>query len=401
MKRKYIFLFIAFIYCFSIQAQTKNRKGYYIDNNGSKKEGFIKDLDWGITPESFTFYSSENTEGKTITIAQASGFGIYNVSKYERHKVNIDRSSNKLNDLGRDRDPNMKVETLFLKVELEGALKLYSHSITAGTKFFVQKKGELIYPLVYKRFLTYDNKINENNYFRQQLTSDFACEELSYNTSNLSYKRSDIIKYVEKYNSCKGEVTTRIGEKEKGATFNIYLLAGANYNSFRIKESNNSNFDFGSEVNPTFGFEIEFLLPNNNNKWAAFIDGRYTTFNKGGSSSFESLLTDVIFTQDVEADLSFFDISLGGRHYFFLNPSTKIHLGISYGVEVIANTDVTYTISQDITATNGQGSLGLSAGFSWKNFRGDIRYNTLKEHIPSKSEYTSLMVTLSYNILKF
>lgn len=401
MKKKYTLLCIVLLYTFVAQAQTKNKKGYYIDNNGTKKEGLIKDLDWGITPDSFTFYSSENAEGKTITISQASVFGIYDVSKYERHKVNIDRSSNKLNDLGRERNPDMKAETVYLKVELEGPLKLYSHTITAGSKFFVQKEGELIFPLIYKRYLTYDNKIKENNYFQQQLVADFACDGFTFNTSNLSYNRNDILKYVTKYNTCKGSASKKIGNEEKSPSFKLHLIAGANFNSLLIKESDNRNFDFGSATNPILGFEIEYTLPNTNNKWAGFIDGRYTTFSADGVSNFESVFGDITFTQTVSAEQRFFDVSIGGRHYFYLTPSSKIHLGISYGLELLSDTDIDYETSEDFDVTNGSGSFGVSAGISWKNFRGEIRYNTQKDHVSSKSEYSSLMLTVSYNILRF
>ena len=104
--------------------------------------------------------------------------------------------------------------------------------------------------------------------------------------------------------------------------------------------------------------------------------------------------------QRVDADQRFFDVGIGARHYFYLAPSSKIHLGISYGLEIISNTDITYELSDDFIS-NGDGSLGLSAGFSWKNFRGEIRYNTQKDHVKSKSEYTSMMLTVSYRFLQF
>ena len=392
---------IALLYTCITQAQIKIKKGYYIDNDGVKKDGFIKDLDWGVTPDSFTFYTNENSEGKTITLSQASSFVINNISKYERHNINIDQSSNKLKYLGRDRNPSMKVETIFLKVELEGALKLYSCTSTNGPKFFVQKEGEPIEPLIYKRYLTYDNKIKENNYFQQQLTTDFSCDGLSYNTSNITYNKSDIVKYVNKYNICKGEVSTRIDKKEKSKSFNLHLLAGVNFNSFKIKESGSRNFDFGSGVNPVFGFELEFILPSNNNKWSAFIDGRYTSFSGEGSSTFNSTVTNDIFEQDIDLTHNNFDASFGIRHYFYINKVSKIHLGISYGLEFISNTEAIYSISDDFTASNGAGSLGLAAGVSLYNFRGEVRYNTQKDHISSKSEYSSIMFTLSYNFLQF
>lgn len=385
----------------TINAQIAIEKGYYINNNDQRIEGFIKNADWGVSPDSFVFYSSKDADGKTISINNAKSFGLYDITKYERHLVNIDRSSDNLNDLGRDRNPDMKIETLFLKVIIEGDLNLYSHTILTGTKFYVQKKGELIHPLIYKRYLSYDNKIKENNYFQQQLVSDFSCEGLSFNTSNLRYRKNDILKYVEKYNTCKGGTSTKIEKREKANFFNFYLLGGVNYNSFKIENAGNRNFDFGATANPVFGFELEFLLPNNNNKWAAFIDGRYTSFSGDGTSSFSSALTDEIFTQEVEADLSLFDVSLGGRYYFYLNPKTKIYLSASYSLEFVSDIDVTYTSSQDFVATNGQGSFGVSAGVSWSNFRGEIRYNTPKDHINSQSEYSSLMLTLSYKVLKF
>ncbi len=48
--------------CFmaSISAQTKFEKGFYLDNNGQKTEGLIKNIDWLNDPKKIDFKANEN-----------------------------------------------------------------------------------------------------------------------------------------------------------------------------------------------------------------------------------------------------------------------------------------------------------------------------------------------------
>jgi hypothetical protein len=107
MKR---YISIALILCAftSLFAQTSFEKGSYIDNAGNRSEGFIKNLDWKDNPTSFEFSKTADGENSiSKTIEQVQSFEVTSVSLYERHRVNIDRASQEINDLGYNRNPEM------------------------------------------------------------------------------------------------------------------------------------------------------------------------------------------------------------------------------------------------------------------------------------------------------
>jgi hypothetical protein len=135
--KKHLSLALLFCSLTTLIAQTSFEKGSYIDNAGNRSEGFIKNLDWKDNPTSFEFSKTADGENSVSkTIQQVKSFEVTSVSLYERHRVNIDRASQVINDLGYNRNPEMKEETLFLKVMLDGKNKLYRYRDNKTLKLY-------------------------------------------------------------------------------------------------------------------------------------------------------------------------------------------------------------------------------------------------------------------------
>ena len=98
----FLLTIISSINCFS---QISYEKGYYIDNNNQKTNCLIKNIDWRNNPTEFEYKLSNNSESQKITIKSIREFGIDKISKYVRSTVNIDVSSDILDNLSDNKKP--------------------------------------------------------------------------------------------------------------------------------------------------------------------------------------------------------------------------------------------------------------------------------------------------------
>ena len=115
MKKQFITTLIL-LYSLTTLAQIKFEKGYFISNDGTKTECLIKNIDWENNPSRITFKLNENSIPKEITINEIEEFGIDDISKYERHTVSIDVSSQNLISLEKKVSPTFEEMQLLLKV---------------------------------------------------------------------------------------------------------------------------------------------------------------------------------------------------------------------------------------------------------------------------------------------
>jgi hypothetical protein len=405
--KKHLSLALLFCSLTTLIAQTSFEKGSYIDNAGNRSEGFIKNLDWKDNPTSFEFSKTADGENSVSkTIQQVKSFEVTSVSLYERHRVNIDRASQVINDLGYNRNPEMKEETLFLKVMLDGKNKLYRYRDNKTLKLYYKKGAGDINALVYKRYLTPDQGLTSNNYYQQQLLNEFKCDSGKLpRPSSIQYTSGDILNFFQKYNTCSGVQNIEVDQREKRSTVQITAVAGMNANSYNV-DAGSANIDFGSSTTPVFGIEIEYIMPFNNNKWSIFADTRFASFESEKIIESPIILGTQLPFQKVTLDYSSIDFSLGFRHYFFLSDTSKIFANLSYAIEVSAKSDIDFERVGDINANNPVGTYGLGIGYTYKDLRIEARYNGTKNHFGKDfgrgfSEYNSFMLTLGYSFAKF
>jgi hypothetical protein len=201
--------------CFHASGQPFFEKGYFIGNDGNKIECLIQNLNWETTPHDFEFTPLQGGIPVFVTSADVREFQIYGHAKYVSAKVKIDRSSNILLQLTRDRNPEWSEEQLFLNLLVHSRVSLYTYEDDDIVRYFVQFDGSPIQQLVYKRFLrdpgTTTNidaahYIWENLHFQQYLWQNFRCVNTSIKTiKDLRYHKRDLMRYFMSTNECNGE----------------------------------------------------------------------------------------------------------------------------------------------------------------------------------------------------
>lgn len=386
-------------------------KGYYINNSDQKTECLIKNIDWKNNPTQFEYKLTENSSTEKANIATIKEFGIYNVSKYIRSNVKIDRSEENINDLSYDKNPIFKEEQLFLKVLIEGKANLYFYEDGNLVRFFYNVSNAPIKQLIYKSYHASNFKIGKNNRFRQQLWIDLKCPHFTMNKfENIDYRKKDLTSFFIKYNECNNHEFVNFAQKqqkEKKDVFNLSIRAGLNHSSLSIQNtiSNSQNVDFDHEFEFRFGIEAELILPFNKNKWALLIEPTYQYYKSEDYIQINSFNWGKL---TASANYQSIEIPIGIRHYFHLNDNSKIFANISYTPGITINSSIDFSRPnsskpQNTLEIKTGPNIDLGAGYKFKNkYSLELRYHTdrdiLNDYSLWQSDYKTVSVIFGYTL---
>lgn len=412
-------LLIAFLFYFHFSySQITFEKGYFISNNGIKTECFIKNIDWRNNPTEFEYKTQiSDTQSLIQTITTIQEFGIDNISKYKRFKVNIDRTSHNINVLSTNKNPIWKEEILFLKLLIEGDATLYSFSQENLTRYFYETKNTPLEQLVYMKYLSDEtnqeiynstDNIKENNQYRQQLYNNVKCDNTSESDlKKVTYRKSSLVKYFSKYNSCG---TNSVVNYEKKSTENLFILKitpGINLASLSISDPNpyyNKSTKMDAKAIFKIGIEGEYTLPFNKNTWSLFINPTYQkyeaekTFVK--NDGFGTRGKDV--TYHLKADYSSIEFPIGIRHYIYLNKTSKIFINAAYVFGVTGKTTLEYSDNTKLES-GSRNNFAIGFGYDFKKrYSAELRFNAprqiLSDYISWSAKYSTIGISFGYKI---
>lgn len=321
--KNYFFTLILFLVSFLSIAQINFEPGYFINNEGEKIVGLIKNIEWKNNPESFEFKDSENGDKKTYSIDQVAEF---KVGRFllKRFEVDIDRSSNLHKSLSQHKNPEFQKETLFLLLLVEGDADLYSYNDKSLVRYFYSLDNEKSNQLVYKKYMRNTSEIAKNNLFRQQLSQDLKCNSISSNRlQNLSYSKTELIKLFKDYNTCKNPNLTYNEEKSEG-NFLFSIRPGLTLNNFKIDTdafyADGQIVHFQNTLGFRLGIEVEYVFQINKNKWSLITEPTYVYIN---NETLDYLGETSIW------EYSSIEVPLGIRHHMFLNEYSKFFINAS------------------------------------------------------------------------
>lgn len=193
--------------CHCGMAQIAFEPGYIISSDGKRTECEIKNMDWKSNPTSFE-YRVNGTEA-TGGLETISEFGITKGSVFRRFTVLLDRSSNDVESLTMERNPQFKQETLFLRFLVSGKAELYMWDDQGLIRFFYRFGQPDVSQLVYKRYNQKGKSgypsgyVLENEQYKQQLLMELTCPSISKkDVQRLKYERPHLMKFFERYNRC-------------------------------------------------------------------------------------------------------------------------------------------------------------------------------------------------------
>ena len=411
MKKHLLVLFIIVI-SLNGYAQIKFEKGYFVDNTDEKIECYIKNSDWINNPTAFEYRMTPFGETQKGDIESIKEFTIEGVSKYIRYTVNIDRGNQGSLTFSTERNPVFKEETLFLKVLIEGNADLYIYEEGSVKLFFYKANDNNASQLVYKIYKKgyknegHDYILNTNETFKQQLYLDLSCQNINQkDVENLNYNKKELIKFFIKYYECdKSGYVTYVQKKAKSSNININVRPGLTYNSLSVSSNIASkNFEFDNELGFRMGFEAEFVLPYNANKWAILIE---PTFQSYQSEIKSKSFIGVTGTYTVTIDYSSIELPIGIRYYSFITDKSRLFINASCVFEKVMS-DKLYTPERlDVLdlQINSTPNLAVGLGYIYDSkYSMEMRYgmsrNLLNDYINYSSNYSGLSFIIGYRIL--
>lgn len=390
---------------FNAFSQTNFESGYLILNNGTKTDCLIKNEDWVGSPQTFEYKLSEDGELKIGSISNIKEFGSGESFKYVRATVDIDQSTDVVNNLTDVRNPIMKEETLFLKTLAEGKASLYYTERENIKRYFYNLDDGEIEQLIFKRYFVTSTKIGKNERYKQQLATTLNCSNLKESTfENLEYKVSKLVSLITNYNDCENSETIVYNKKEKGHWFNLSVRPGVTFSSLKLSNPYGSDIDFGQKTNFRLGLEMEFLLPFNNDKWAFIIEPTYRSYSSEMEIQYVDLLTIDKFTT-ITVEHSSIAFPFGIRHYFYLNDQSKIFVNGAAVADIIIKREVDSSNENkfDYNKTNesdleGNAELGFSFGVGYK-FKD--KYSVEANISPNRGIFEYNLISSSYTMFSF
>lgn len=394
--KKYLFIFLLTFISFNGFAQITFEPGYIIDNSGKKINCLIKNNGWKNNPTKFEYKIDLNAkiqEGRIYNIAE---FSIENGKKYTRKEVKIDRSKSILKRLSKIKEAEFTNETLFLEQLAEGDANLFYYEDSNLVRFFYNLNNNSTTQLIYKKYLTENNRIGENTEYKKQLWDNLKCGNLSLNdVKSTDYKKSELLSFFTLFNQCKNPnyLSSAVSQSNSRKVFNLGIRAGLNSASMNFKSPQSStNFELENNTSIRFGFELEAVLPFNKNKWSLFIQPMYQSFD--GEKQLEF--------QKVSVDYKSIETSIGVRHYFFLNADSKIFINSAFQIDSALDSNINFETSSDFEITP-RTSFNFGLGFAHKNANIKLNYNPRRELLSNyssiSSSYNVLSVVLGYNFL--
>ena len=397
MKHLSILITILLVTSFTAYSQTNYENGFYINSSNEKIACLILNKDWLNNPTEISLKYSEDEQPKTLTIESIKEFGIIGKSRYQRFNVDIDRSSKLLSSLDHERNPVFKQEQLFLKVLIEGKANLYSYKSGNIEVFFYNFDQPDVEQLISKSYLTNENQVATNNYFRQQIATNLKCTDISNKEiGNLEYEANELIDLFMKYNKCVHSKFSNYTIKDKKEVFHLYLKTGIQNSSLEIKnsESDTKNTDFGNKLGFRVGFEAEFILPFNNGKWAFIIEPTYQNFK---SKKETTALTS-------EVDYKSIEVPFGVKHYMFLNKKSSLFIDglIIMDLSLNSKFDFKREFKSDLDIESGS-NIALGFGYNYdRKFSVELRYHSSRDLLTNyqswDSEYKTVSLLFGYTI---
>jgi hypothetical protein len=401
--RKLLVLFV--LLSLNVQAQDKFIKGYIVTNSSETKECFFDAANLFFKTNEVKYKFAEDADFIISTPNELKEFGIENVLKIVSRKVDIEVSSNSLNNMSKEREPQNENKTVFLQYLVQGDYNLLKYNSADKVNFYLEKDN-ILEQLIFKKY-QFNGMVRENLSFKSQLYKNLTCNVTNQDIEKLKYIEKDITELVIKHNSCVNSdklIVFKGRDKERKTTVNVYAKVGVKSlnidvarNDFATARYFDSEF---SGITPNIGFEVEVILPFDYNKVSMYLNPSF--FNYKGSNSDPDGTTR-------EMNLALLEVTLGARYYLKTNQNGfYVNGGITFAQPGFFNSSYKVNIqgSSLLIFDQFNPEIMFNGGLGYKikdRFTIDLFFignaNFLSYYANFNSSYSSLNMQLGYRFL--
>jgi hypothetical protein len=366
-------------------AQSTFKKGYYITNDGVKKEGYFMTFGDNL-PNTITFkenLSSTNfikLEKKNLSKVDLS------VAKFVRKDISFEILDKNMLSLKENNTKDFKLtskkEVLTVLLEFSKHT-LYSYKSDINEYYFLESNGNMK-PLKFKKITENNKKIDLKEY-RKQLLKDFKLKspENKGKIGGVKYNKKGFVRYFKMYAIENGisfiEYKSNFNTRDFKDMINISPKVG-----FSLIEQTNSaynnvgNYDStfkGSQI--SFGFDLEYFFNTKiKNSSIIFSYNYYTKITNENQFNFAQPLD-----SEINNKMKSSDLQLKFRRYFKINNQQFIYLNLGALTHTsIGETKYDYIATNtniaDLKYNNKQNNVALifGAGYNLNNIYFEANY---------------------------
>ncbi|MGC3944146.1 MAG: hypothetical protein QM762_06405 [Chryseolinea sp.] len=320
MIRFSLFVALCLVSFFS-NAQSDFQKGYVIDVNGARQEGYVSVKSWSNNPRAFTFRTEPKSSNKIVSVSSATEVGV-GESKYVRFIGRVDSSSNKTRKISSIMEPEWVHDSLFLRVLADGKSDLFYCNRDGGDRFFYRVDdgpiGQLVFKLYEKETARNEPaQFGKNREYLGQLRQDVNCLQYSFEKmKSVRYEIAVLTNYFTEQNECSGGSQYTAKDDVSRRMISFRATPGISIAQMDSYDMNGDLYEsYEQKLCYRLGAEFELTLPFNRKKWSVWLEPAVQSYKANGNDITEKSIT---YTS--------FEMALGARHYFHLSKHSNIFL---------------------------------------------------------------------------
>lgn len=237
-------------------ARNNFQPGYVILANGDRLEGYLDFRDREKNPRKATFRSTPDGESKVYYPIELHSFGVEN-ERYQTAIVETESSPFLTNQLSKDKEFLLAVDTAFLRTIVDGPVSLFQFKNDAGLDNFYIRNDDGFTLLLHKFYLgiTKDGtpvKKEVNHYYSQLASYLKDCPEAANLIRETKYKLADLEDLFKQWYTCTAQEMDFYKQRER-LIFEVGALAGISRTQLNISTAGNSFLSFAN-FKPSYDF---------------------------------------------------------------------------------------------------------------------------------------------------
>lgn len=396
MKNLLLTTLFSFISCISLKAQKEFMSGYVINNSGDTIRGQIDNQRWATSPLKVTF--KKDHQQIKYELAELQGFVINSQVTYVRKSIALDITPHQLGSLIESYDRIVVDTTVFLKQLVRGRLSLYYlQDNNQKSHFFIEKLNEPIKELIDHHFLkTIDNNtynVHHDIYNKQLYELCQDCSDYSKKTFKYSYRDTDLIPLILKYNTFFGDnKPIEVSKKEK---FKSTLYAQASIGTFGYSIDNSANqFNKAGLMASSLGLGGLFEIPSKRKRFGIKVDLLYNFYQED---------VKLFNGYQIPTNTSYLGAYIGPQYSIYKNVPKKVDVYLNAGASLEMRLAQK---SQDVVYQGLGNTMGFKIGLGaiLNRMYLELTYNNtdagLKPYVFVEGTIQKVSLTFGYALIK-
>ena len=386
MKLLFALLLFCLLFTSAISAQNIYESGYFIDNDGNRKECLIKKISWKNNPTEFTWKKTISSSPSIGKINDYKEFGVGQDYIFKRYIMKFDLRGDNVGKSTKSENPELKIKKVFLRVILKSEASLYQYSENDVHRFFYTSK-DTPYPdlLIYKTYYIPDDskKVGKkvipkaNTQFREQLQQHVNCG--GQDATELEHSQRDLKNYFADYNNCRG-VKIEYVLKRKISQTKVGLIGSLDFVSFShpVEFNPNQLVVYDDVLATKYGIYLETFIPFYKVDLSFFLESTYRAFSTQQNNAAGTIAP-------LSLDYKSINVALAPRFHIYLSSDFELFFEGGLSADHDLGTESVFNSVEKITLDYFYGG-----GFGVGRFKVGYRIYSDKNIAKSETLSTSL-----------